>query len=66
MMGRDDDEARARERSAPRLPVAPSMGPALETVNAPIDRANVDGRVLGMVTESDLLAKIVAWADLLR
>ncbi len=48
MMGRDDDEARARERSAPRLPIAPSMGPALEAINAPIDRASVDGRVLGI------------------
>lgn len=47
-MERDDEEARARERSAPRLPVAPSMGLALEAVNAPIDRANVDGRILGI------------------
>jgi H+/Cl- antiporter ClcA/CBS domain-containing protein len=45
---RDDDEARALERSAPRLPIAPSMGPARETIKAPVDRANVDARVLGI------------------
>ncbi len=48
LMDRDDDEARADERSVPQAPVAPSMGPALETVNAPMERANVDGRVLGI------------------
>jgi H+/Cl- antiporter ClcA/CBS domain-containing protein len=47
-MERDDEEERARERSAARLPIAPSMGPALETVSAPMDRANVDRRVLGI------------------
>jgi H+/Cl- antiporter ClcA/CBS domain-containing protein len=45
---RDDAEARASERSVSRIPVAPSMGPALETINTPFDRANVDGRVLGV------------------
>ena len=48
MTGRDDDESRARERSAPGLPIAPSMGLALDAVNAPIDRASVDRRVLGI------------------
>ena len=48
MKDRDDDEARASERSVPRLPIAPSMGPALETISAPFERANVDARVLGL------------------
>ncbi|HEY5243874.1 MAG TPA: chloride channel protein [Polyangiaceae bacterium] len=47
-MERDDEEARISERLAPRLPVAPSMGPALETVNVPLERASVDKRVLGV------------------
>lgn len=45
---RDDAEARAGERSVPRVPVAPSMGPALETTNTPFERANADRRVLGI------------------
>ncbi len=48
MKDRDDDEARASQRSVPRLPIAPSMGPALETISAPFERANVDARVLGL------------------
>jgi chloride channel protein, CIC family len=60
MMERDDDEARARERSTPRLPIAPSMGPALEAVNAPIDRANVDGRVLGISGLAIVLGLVAA------
>jgi H+/Cl- antiporter ClcA/predicted transcriptional regulator len=43
---RDDEEARANARSVPRLPVAPSMGPALETIRAPVERAAVDRRLL--------------------
>jgi H+/Cl- antiporter ClcA/predicted transcriptional regulator len=43
---RDDEAARTKERSVPRLPVAPSMGPALETIRAPVDRATVDRRVV--------------------
>jgi chloride channel protein, CIC family len=46
--GHDDDESRARERSAPGLPIAPSMRLALDAVNAPIDRSSVDRRVLGI------------------
>jgi CIC family chloride channel protein len=50
MTRRDDEQARASERAAGRLPVAPSMGPALEavleTVNGPVRRSVLDARVL--------------------
>lgn len=42
----DDAEARATERSAARLPVAPSMGPALESIHAPVERTLVDKRTV--------------------
>ncbi len=48
MTERDDEMTRAAEQSIPRLPVAPSMGPALEAIHAPFQRANVDRRVLGI------------------
>jgi CIC family chloride channel protein len=48
MRERDDDVARASEQSVPRLPIAPSMGPALETIRVPVERSNVDGRVLAI------------------
>ncbi|HEY3821128.1 MAG TPA: chloride channel protein [Polyangiaceae bacterium] len=47
-MNRDDDEARDSERSVPRLPIAPSLGPVLETLSVPFERANVDKRVLAL------------------
>ena len=47
-MNGDDDETRALERTAPRLPIAPSMGPTLQSVGAPLERATVDKRVLGV------------------
>jgi CIC family chloride channel protein len=62
-MDRDDDEARAGERSVPRLPVAPSMGPALETISAPMERASVDGRVLrisALAIALGLVAAVIA------
>jgi H+/Cl- antiporter ClcA/CBS domain-containing protein len=60
---RDDDEARASDRAASRLPVAPSMGVALETVNAPTQRALVDERVLlisGLGLGLGLVAALIA------
>jgi H+/Cl- antiporter ClcA len=47
-LNRDDDEARDSERSVPRLPIAPSLGPVLETLSVPFERANVDKRVLAL------------------
>jgi H+/Cl- antiporter ClcA/CBS domain-containing protein len=44
----DHDLTRGRDRASGRLPVAPSMDPALESVRAPFDRVNVDKRVLGV------------------
>jgi CIC family chloride channel protein len=63
--GREDAEARAEERRVPRLPIAPSMGPALETIRAPFERANVDARVLGLSAVAiglGLVAAVVARA----
>ncbi len=60
---RDDEEARARERSVPRLPIAPSMGPALEAIHAPLERATVDRRVLwisGLAIVLGLVAAVIA------
>lgn len=45
---REDDDARASERMATRLPVAPSMRLSLENINAPVERASVNARVLGL------------------
>ncbi len=45
---REDEEARVSERMATRLPVAPSMRLTLENVNAPMERANVDRRVIAV------------------
>jgi H+/Cl- antiporter ClcA len=39
---------RIGDRSVPRLPVAPSMAPALGTINSPFERTNVDGRLIGI------------------
>jgi CIC family chloride channel protein len=47
-MDRDDDEARVSERLALRLPIAPSLGPSLETIRLPLERPTVDRRVLGI------------------
>jgi H+/Cl- antiporter ClcA len=57
---RDDDEARASERAATRIPVAPSMGVSLENVNAPVERANVDRRVLGVAGLAICLGLVTA------
>jgi chloride channel protein, CIC family len=47
-MMRETDGGPASVRRLPRLPVAPSMGPALEAVCAPVERATVDRRTLGL------------------
>jgi H+/Cl- antiporter ClcA/CBS domain-containing protein len=65
MSDRDDAESRSAFRAAQRLPVAPSMGPALETVRAPFERAVVDGRVLvlsGLGIALGLVAAFIARA----
>jgi CIC family chloride channel protein len=42
----DHGVARPAERSSGRLPVAPSMAPALEALNVPLERSPIDRRVL--------------------
>jgi CIC family chloride channel protein len=62
---RDDAGARATERSAARLPVAPSMGPALEAIHAPAERPLVDRRVIaisGLGIALGLAAAVIAKA----
>jgi H+/Cl- antiporter ClcA len=63
---RDDEEARASERGSGRLPVAPSMGPALGTIHTPAERGNVDKRTLavsglaiGLGLASALIARVL-------
>jgi chloride channel protein, CIC family len=60
VMNRDDDETRAVDRSVPRLPIAPSMGPALATISAPFERPNVDKRVLGICGLAIVLGLVAA------
>jgi H+/Cl- antiporter ClcA/predicted transcriptional regulator len=43
-----DEQAHVQDRSAGRLPVAPSMGPALDSINRPFERTNVDARLIGI------------------
>jgi H+/Cl- antiporter ClcA/CBS domain-containing protein len=43
---RDDEVARASEREVQRIPIAPSMGPALEAVKVPFRRSAVEPQVL--------------------
>jgi H+/Cl- antiporter ClcA len=45
---RDDEAVRASDRSADRLPIAPSLAPTLEAAGGPIRRPAVDSRVLGI------------------
>jgi H+/Cl- antiporter ClcA/predicted transcriptional regulator len=52
-----DDKARADHS---RIPVAPSMGLALGTIDAPFERANVDNRVLGICALAILLGLLAA------
>ncbi|HEY1697127.1 MAG TPA: chloride channel protein [Polyangiaceae bacterium] len=66
MTARDDEEARASERGSGRLPVAPSMGPALGTIHTPAERGNVDKRTLavsglaiGLGLASALIARVL-------
>jgi chloride channel protein, CIC family len=44
----DDESARTHDRVPESLPIAPSLGPSLATVNAPRPRATVDKRVVAM------------------
>jgi chloride channel protein, CIC family len=65
---RDDEVVRASERASGRLPVAPSMGPALETVSGPQQRAVVDSTVLwisglaaALGVASGFIARLLGW-----
>ncbi len=65
---RSDEVVHASERAASRIPVAPSLGPALETVSGPAQRAVVDAGVLwisalaaGLGVASGSIARILAW-----
>jgi CIC family chloride channel protein len=55
-------------RAAGRLPIAPSLAPALATVNAPVPRANVDARVvaiggiaIALGVAAAFVARILTW-----
>jgi CIC family chloride channel protein len=59
----DLDSRRSSERHPPRLPIAPSMDPALHTVRAPVERAVVDRRtlaVLGLAIGLGLATALIA------
>lgn len=60
---RDDEERVGEERSVPALPIAPSMGPALAAIRAPLQRAAVDRRVIaisGLAIALGLVAAFIA------
>jgi CIC family chloride channel protein len=61
MMKRDVDRSPAHERRSPRLPIAPSMGPALEMVTVPAERPRVDKRILAVSGLTIVLGLVAAF-----
>ncbi len=62
-MARDADGTPASDRHLQRLPIAPSMAPALETVRTPAERVTVDRRTLsvsGLAVGLGLVTALIA------